>query len=87
MTLTKEKRLYVADHPEYLAGSAMGLLDILKYIKKSSVLDLEYAISCATNHPMDMLKRVCKFNNDAIIVFYESEDDLEYLGTYDEVLD
>lgn len=87
VTLTKEKRLYVADHPEYLAGSAMGLLDILKYIKKSSVLDLEYAISCATNHPMDMLKRVCKFNNDAIIVFYESEDDLEYLGTYDEVLD
>lgn len=85
VSLTKERRLYVLDHPEYLAGSAMGLLDMLKYIKKSKVLDLGYAVNCASNHPRNMLKGVCKFHIDDIIIFHESEDDMEFLGRLDEV--
>ncbi len=85
VVLTEEKRLYVAEHPDYLAGSAMGLLDMLNHIKRSKVFPIEYALECASYHPRDLMKRVCKSWNYDIIIFCENENEIRYLGRYEEV--
>lgn len=77
VTLNAEKRLYIDDNPDLLAGSAMNLMDMINHVVSDKIFSLDYALACATTHPQALLKNVVTFAQNDIVVVKQVDQQLE----------